>query len=477
MSYDGGGSCPRNVTRRKTHEIPLRTLIKGDTRIVGFSGRRASGSERDTGGLRKRGLVGVVVLLALGTLNQGVTYAIDSRADAAVSALSRISRLSTASAQSEIIARRLEREPDVQNHRRALQSMLVQLDAEAASLSTAVFDSPVDNTGWARISLALASLTSEAHAVEGAAFIAPRAAQRLRARAVALSDEVVATGAQLDADIADSDRMLRWLSWGSWATLMLGIVGVVRWLFGAAARRIGRDRAELAQAERAVLDAADGERVRLGQELHDGLCQQLGGLRLLALATRRNSSEDATQESLETLEDLAARSLDMARALSHGLYPGDVRAENLAAALDRLGTELSEVGGFEFVFDGPLTLPSAVSDADAMQLYRIAQEAVSNAIRHGNPRRVEMRIDPDPLTLIVEDDGVGISSGGEGTTTAGVGLSSMYARARAVNARIQFFSTPKEGTRVVVTRSEHPIPSQDSLDEVPVTTLSTWTKQ
>lgn len=445
--------------------------------MVGLFGGRSTASVRDTGGLRERSVIGIVGLLVLGTLAQGVTYSIERRSDAAVSALSRVSRLSGAAAEVEMVARRLEREPDVQNHKRALATIVDELATEEASLSDAEFDSPVDNTGWARVSLALASLNAEAHAIDISASIAPRAAQRLRARAVALSDEVVATRAQLDADIDASGRWMRWLSWGTWVALMISIVGVFRWMLSAAVRRMEHDRAELAEAERAVLDAADGERVRLGQELHDGLCQQLGGLRLLALATRRASHEENTQESLDTLEDLAARSLDMARALSHGLYPGDVRAENLAAALDRLGTELSEVGGFEFVFDGPLTLPTAVSDADAMQLYRIAQEAVSNAIRHGNPRRVKIRLEPDPLTLTIEDDGVGLSSGGDGTTTAGVGLSSMHARARAVNARIQFFSTPKEGTRVVVTRSAHPIQSEDSLDEVPVTTLSPWTKQ
>ncbi len=432
---------------------------------------------RDTGGLRERSVIVVVGLLALGALTQGVTYSIERRADAAVSALSRVSRLSVAAAEVEAVARRLEREPDVQNHKWALATIVDELATEEASLSDTEFDSPVDKTAWARVSLALASLNAEAYATDVSASIEPRAAQRLRARAVALSDEVVATRARLDADINASVRWMRWLSWGTWAALMISIVAAFRWLLAAAVRRMEHDRDELAEAERAVLDAADGERVRLGQELHDGLCQQLGGLRLLALATRRASHEENTQESLDTLEELAARSLDMARALSHGLYPGDVRADNLAPALDRLGTELSEVGGFEFVFDGPLTQPTVVSDADAMQLYRIAQEAVSNAIRHGNPRQVQIRLEPDPLTLIIEDDGVGISSGGDGTTTAGVGLSSMHARARAVNARIQFFSTPKEGTRVVVTRSAHPIQSEDSLDEVPVSTLSPWTKQ
>ena len=443
---------------------------------MGVFWARSIASVRDTASVRGRSVAGVLALLVVGTLTQGVAYTIDRRSEAAVSALTRVSRLSAAAAEVEMVARRVEREPDIRNHREALATVIEGLEAEESSLALAEFDSPVDNTGWARVSLALASMNNEARTMDADVAVAPRAAQRLRARAVALADEVVATRTQLEADIEESSRWLRWLSWGAWALLMVSIVGVCRWVLGAALRRIDHDRVELADAERAVLDAADGERVRLGQELHDGLCQQLGGLRLLALAARRASTEPCTQESLETLEDLAARSLEMARALSHGLYPGDVRAVNLSMALERLGTELSELGTFEFSFEGPLTLPPEVSDADAMQLYRIAQEALSNAVRHGNPRRVQIVLEAEPLTLSIEDDGVGLSSASDGTTTAGVGLSSMHARARAVNAHIEFYSTPHEGTRVVVTRSGQPIASEPALDEIPVNPLSTWTK-
>lgn len=462
--------------RKKATNFPSPSPFNVDTGGVGVFGVRSIASVRDTAGVRGRSVAGVLGLLVLGTLTQGVAYTADLRSEAAVSALSRIGRLSAGAAEVEMVARRVEREPDIRNHREALATVIDGLEAEETSLAHADFDSPVENTGWARVSLALASLNTEARAMDADTAVAPRAAQRLRARAVALSDELVATRSQLEADVQESSRSLRWLSWGAWGVLMFSIVGVCRWVLSAAIHRIDHDRAELAEAERAVLDAADGERVRLGQELHDGLCQQLGGLRLLALATRRASTESTTQDSLETLEDLAARSLDMARALSHGLYPGDVRAVNLSMALERLGTELSELGTFDFSFEGPLTLPPEVSDADAMQLYRIAQEALSNAVRHGNPRRVQIVLEADPLTLSIEDDGVGLSSASDGTTTAGVGLSSMHARARAVNAHIQFFSTPHEGTRVVVTRSEQPIASEDSLDEIPVNPLSTWTK-
>lgn len=450
-------------------------MISGDTWGVGVFWARLLASVRETWGVRERSAASVVGLLLIASTSQGVAYIKGSRSEAAVAAVSQIGRLGRVASRTEVVARRLEVDPQLRNHQVALVGALGEIDSEETALADAVFEPPVDNPGWSRVALALTALEVEARGARSAAALSRRDAQRLRARAIALGDEVAATRDDLLGDIERSDRWLRGLSWASWLVLMASIIAAFRWVFVGAMRRIEQNRADLADAERAVLDAADGERVRLGQELHDGLCQQLGGLRLLALATRRSEAGPSTQASLQTLEDLAARSLDMARALSHGLYPGDVRAANLPAALERLGTELAELGNFAFSFEGPDQPSKAVSDVDAMQLYRIAQEAVSNAIRHGDPTQVRISLACDPLTLVIEDDGVGLSSTSEGSTTAGVGLSSMHARARAVDAHIQFYSTPREGTRVVIARTSEPVRGDESVDEIPVNPLSHWT--
>lgn len=414
------------------------------------------------------------ILLLVGTLTQGVTYGMGIHSDAAVASLSRVCRLAPTVAEMEAAAVRLEREPADQENHAAVASLVDALEQHELEVVAARVDPPIDDAGWARVSLALVSVTAEARSIGNAPMVSPRAAQRLRTRAAALRQEIDRATDTLEADVRHSVERTRWVSLGAWGVLLLSIVAVSRWVLSAGLRRIERDREDLAEAERAVLDAADGERVRLGQELHDGLCQQLGGLRLLALATARSASDTTTRESLDSLQGLAARALEMARALSHGLYPGDVRACNLAGALERLGTEVAELGSFEFSFSGPGAEPLSVTDGEAMQLYRIAQEAISNAVRHGNPRGLKIGLQAEPLTLSVEDDGIGLSSTSDGSTTAGVGLSSMHARARAMNARIRFFSTPQEGTRVVVTRSETPLDSQ-ALDEIPVTPLTDCT--
>lgn len=409
------------------------------------------------------------MLLVIGTLTQGVTYAIDTHAEATEDFLARASRLSVAAADVEAASRRLERTPNARGSHEAVSQTVRDLEPLVST------EQPFDDYDSGRVALALESVTAEAHAIGLAPVVEVRAAQRLRARARALRDEADAARTQVALEARQSRAWLRWLSWGTWAVLIASILGVSRWVFTTALAQIDRDGEDLAEAERAVLEAADGERARLGQELHDGLCQQLGGLRLLATAAQRGSSEPNVQESLSTLEGLAGKALGMARALSHGLYPGDVRAENLATALEQLGAEVAELGRFEFSFEGPSSVPSSVSDADAMQLYRIAQEALSNAVRHGNPGGLRILLLAEPLTLCVEDDGVGLSATHDGSTTAGVGLSSMHARARAMNARIKFFSTPQEGTRIVVTRSEGSI-ELDALSDIPVTPLTAWTR-
>ena len=182
---------------------------------------RSIASVRGTASVRGRSVAGVLALLVVGTLTQGVAYTLDRRSEAAVSAMSRISRLSAAEAEVEMTARRVEREPEIRSHRDVLAAVIEGLESEERSLALADFDSPVDNTGWARVSLALASLNHEARSMDAEVAIAPRAAQRLRARAVALADEVVATRTQLEADIGESSRRLRWLSWGAWVVMMM----------------------------------------------------------------------------------------------------------------------------------------------------------------------------------------------------------------------------------------------------------------
>ena len=275
--------------------------------------------------------------------------------------------------------------------------------------------------------------------------------RRIRAQEVALAGQMSMAVRQVEDGASASIDRLRWVSFGLFGLLLLSLGGEVWFVVRPAIRRLEEDVDELAGAEQAVLEAADQERVRLGQEMHDGLCQHLGGLRLLTRAVRSSTSEEATRKSLDMIAELAERSLKMTRSFSHGLYPGEVKAMNLATAIERLGSEAAEVDIFKFSFDTSIDNTPPLDDDAAMQLYRIAQEALSNAARHGRPGHIsiELGCTSSRLWLSIQDDGVGMSTTMD--TLAGAGLSSMRARARAMDADLTISSMPGHGTRVDVT--------------------------
>src|SRR5262249_20072072 len=147
-----------------------------------------------------------------------------------------------------------------------------------------------------------------------------------------------------------------------------------------------RDISRRKQLEREILEIAALEQQRIGQELHDGVGQELTGLSLMAGALLRRQQEGSANEvSLTTrLVQGLSRVHDQVRALSRGLVPVQLDSEGLRAALEDLASRTSEESGVPCSFDCPAPVP--VGDAvTATHLFRIAQEAVSNALRHAKP--------------------------------------------------------------------------------------------
>jgi PAS domain S-box-containing protein len=210
-----------------------------------------------------------------------------------------------------------------------------------------------------------------------------------------------------------------------------------------------RDLSERKALHRQILDIATAEQRRIGQDLHDGVGQELTGISLMAdtLATllRKNAVPEA---------DLAARitrgvqeALDRVRTLSRGLIPVDVDAEGLMRALAELAGRVREETGVEchFSFAGVVL----VRDNEvATHLYRIAQEAVANALRHGRPKHLEIKLEvrDEHLVLTVTDDGKGIER--PGGKPKGMGLQIMDYRARLLGGTLTVEPAPKGGTLV-----------------------------
>lgn len=204
-------------------------------------------------------------------------------------------------------------------------------------------------------------------------------------------------------------------------------------------RRVGRvvgtilDLTERRELEREVLEISEREQRRIGHDLHDGLCQELAGIELrsrvleqrLAVRGLREDSDQAGK-----LSRLVRETIAHTRSLARGLSPVMKNSEGLAAALQELATNTADLFHIGCELEGGEDRWSALADPVAAgHLYRIAQEAVSNAIKHGRARRVTIRLagNPDVLTLSVRDDGVGFPE----VMPAGVGMGMRVMRYRA----------------------------------------------
>jgi signal transduction histidine kinase len=197
------------------------------------------------------------------------------------------------------------------------------------------------------------------------------------------------------------------------------------------------------------------ERTRIGQEIHDGLAQAFTGILLQLGAVeefpscRKRGSELAL--TLSRVRDLARDGLAEARRSVMALRLDQTRRAGLELALRQLADRSTVPGGVTCTFDGG-GIATGLKPEHEHELLRIAQEAVSNAVRHARPRTVHISMKDEPAhwVLAVADDGIGMEQGPEHSAREGFGLSSMRQRAGAIGGEWQIESEPGRGTRVSV---------------------------
>ncbi len=207
-----------------------------------------------------------------------------------------------------------------------------------------------------------------------------------------------------------------------------------------------------AHYERAVLDASNREQEHLGYELHDGLGQQLTGLSLLLRALQRRITAlvpDSAGE-FDELTGLLTQSIEDSRRLAVGLSPSAVDRAGLPGALAGLSSLTTDFHFLDCQFKLDPAADLALDPVVATHLYRIAQEAVHNIVRHARAKHViiELSYSDSMLVLSISDDGVGISD--EAARAPGLGLRSMDYRARRIGTTIQVERRRPRGTRVRV---------------------------
>ena len=215
-----------------------------------------------------------------------------------------------------------------------------------------------------------------------------------------------------------------------------------------AQRNMEREMRERQHLERDIANIGDAERRSLGQELHDGVCQQVTAalLRCQTLGRQLERGGAPSGADFQTLSSLLAETIDDAHNVAQGLCPLEPDPDALAPALRALTKRTGEMAALHCDFH--LAGEVHVSDPSVAQhVYRIAQEALSNAVRHAHASRirVELVANDGHLMLQVEDDGTGLPPE---LPAGGMGLRNMAYRARIMEGEVTVRPAPGGGTCV-----------------------------
>jgi two-component system sensor histidine kinase UhpB len=209
---------------------------------------------------------------------------------------------------------------------------------------------------------------------------------------------------------------------------------------------LGRLETERRDSVRRALAAQEGERLRVAQELHDGVGQSLTGVVLQLGRAARDMPEPSRERVLEA-QETARDSLEEVRRIARRLRPEALDDLGLASALLVLGERVAEHSELEVEVHVQPGLPDFSGDAELV-VYRVAQEALTNVARHANASRAEVRLElaSGRPTLEVDDDGQGFPRGGH----EGGGVRGMRERAVLIGATLRLGPNPLGGTRVTL---------------------------
>jgi signal transduction histidine kinase len=197
--------------------------------------------------------------------------------------------------------------------------------------------------------------------------------------------------------------------------------------------------------------AVMAERSRLANELHDSVSQAVFGS-LLGIKVARetlDNDRDKTREALDYAERLSDAAIVEMRALIFELRPETLQNEGLVNALDKQVAALCQRHGLQAVFDAPHGEPT-LTDEDKESLYRIALEAVHNAVRHAHASMMNITLDDQPAQtiLVIADNGQGFDAGL--VRSGAVGINGMRVHAEEIGANFALDTAPGKGTRITV---------------------------
>jgi PAS domain S-box-containing protein len=234
----------------------------------------------------------------------------------------------------------------------------------------------------------------------------------------------------------------RLIAWSS--TVLQGKDGTLTYVIAT-----GIDITERKHLEKTILEVSGREQRRIGQDLHDGLGQQLTGIAFMSKVQEQRLAEKSLPEAGDAAKivKLVNDAIHKTRELARGLLPVVSDAEGLMSALEQWAGEVEDLFGISCRFQcfAPVLIHD---DTVATHLYYIAREAVNNALKHGHAKHIVIRLasDHEQGALIITDDGSGITD--IPAHNAGMGRHLMNFRARVVGGSLEIEPAPGGGTVV-----------------------------
>ena len=224
------------------------------------------------------------------------------------------------------------------------------------------------------------------------------------------------------------------------------------------------DRARMRTLADDVIQAGDRERANIARELHDSTAQTLAALLLELTVLTAQNSDPQLEQRITKIRSIVSDVLEEVRLLAHTVHPRVLDDLGLGAALQLLARESVERSNVRVTYTGPANVAS-IDNASASALYRVAQEAVGNAIRHARAKSITIRLDlgARETELEIKDDGTGFAPEVIEQRRPGLGLFTMRERAALVGGRLTLQSGVGQGTSVRVI-----VPARPATEEVKV---------
>lgn len=218
---------------------------------------------------------------------------------------------------------------------------------------------------------------------------------------------------------------------------------------------------------RSLVEAQEDERRRLARELHDGAGQTLTSLLVRLKTLEKKTQAPPLQKDLQTMQNIVSDTIEQIRSLAHQLRPAALEEFGLSLALETLVKEVSEQAGLDAVCQCNLQNREVPNEVEAV-LYRIAQEGVTNILRHAKAAHMNLRVErtPQDIVMIIEDDGAGFDPQklGSHQQKRHLGLISMRERAEILGGSLDVFTAPGKGTTIQV---RIPINEMDLANSLP----------